>query len=248
MKAFFQYESPYRTGVFLHLSFLEAVIPFVVLIILFLFLFFYRTTLSKNIKLQNIIQKSVGFLFLVVYLSHYVLRFIIYGFDTIILPFQLCSISMFLAIVLLFTNNRSIYTFVFITGIIGGLISLFTPIIGYNSLFYRYYQFYTAHILLILTPLYFLLVKGYIPKTKDLWNTFFILQGLFLFMGLFNYIFDTDFMFIFLNPNKITKFPVINYFGGIPYYILLGEIVVVFVFLLLNRVILFIDKNRKIVK
>jgi hypothetical integral membrane protein (TIGR02206 family) len=233
--SFFAYESPYRTGNFMELSMVEFTAPFLVLVAFILAVVYYKDTLQKNPSLDVKVRRITGVVFVLIYSSHYLLRFSIYGFDTLILPFQLCSISMFLAILLLFTENRTIYAFTLYAGVLGGLISLFTPIIGYDSHFYRYYQFYGAHILLIVTPLYFLIVKQYYPSKKDTIHAFLILQGLAIFMGVFNYFMGTDFMFIFVDPEKITKFPAIAKFGGIPYYIIVLEIAGILLFTLFYR-------------
>lgn len=244
MIGFFMYESPYRTGHFANLSLAEYVIPFFVLGFLLFILFYYRDILRQNERLRKTIQYTSGTIFLILYSSHYLLRFNLYGFDTIILPFQLCSISMFFAIILLFTKQRSIYTFVLFTGVLGGIISLFTPVMGYNSMFYRYYQFYGAHILLIVTPIYFMIAEGYFPTKRETVYAFGILQSLAIFMGFFNYFMNTDFMFIFVDPAKIVKFPAIGLFGGIPWYLILVEITGIIAFYLLYQVTSFIQHKQ----
>lgn len=235
MRDFFAYESPYRTGRFIELSMLEYIAPFVVLAILILLLFGLRHVLAEDPRKQKLLQRIVGTLFLGLYLSHYILRYRLYGFDPILLPFQLCGISMFFAIWLLYTDNPTIHAFVLYTGVAGGLVSLATPIIGYNAAYYRYYQFYGAHILLVLTPLYFTIVKGYLPSRKETIVSFWILQGLVVFMGWFNLRFGTDFMFVFLDPAKEAKFPLLTAFGGVPYYIIFAEMAVVAAFYLMYQ-------------
>ena len=223
---FFTYESPYRTGVFMDLTFLEYILPMVVILVLAIIIIHHRNLFQLSERRDRVFRLSVATVFLIIYASHYILRFRLYGFDTIILPFQLCSISMFLAIILLYTKNKVLYSFVLYTGVLGGIISLLTPIIGYDASYYRYYQFYIAHGLLILTPIYFTAVHNYYPTYKTTMISLYIFQGLIVFMGIFNYIYGTDFLFVFLDPSKIDKFPAIRYFGGIPYYIILGEIAV----------------------
>jgi hypothetical integral membrane protein (TIGR02206 family) len=241
LKQFFEYQSPYRTDVFLDLNIYEKLIPILIIVVLGVLLFKYREVFQKDNKLDKITRYSVGVLLLIVYSSHYILRFSLYGFDTIVLPFHLCSIAMFFAIILLFTNNRTIFTFVMMTGIAGGAISLATPIIGYNSEYYRYYQFYIAHGILVLVPFYYLFVKHYIPSGKEIKYSFYILQAIATFMMVFNYYMNTDFMFLFFDPSKIDKFPLIALFGGIPYYIILVEITAIAYFYVTSLLVRFID-------
>lgn len=240
---FFTYESPYRTGQFIELTTLEYIIPFLVLFGLIGLLLYYRNTIRDNPRMMYLLERITGTVFIIVYLSHYILRFRLYGFDTIILPFQLCGISMIFAIILLFTKNKTIHAFVLYTGVLGGLVSLITPVMGYDSAFYRYYQFYIAHILLILTPLYFMVVKGYYPSKKETIVSFLVLQGLAIFMGIFNVIYGTDFMFIFFDPDKINKFPVIAQFGGIPWYLIWVELTGILAFIIFYQGTLFVQRQ-----
>ncbi len=244
MSTFFNYQSPYRTGIFYDLSVAEYWIPIITVFLLAVLLYRYRNIFKKSQRLDRNLRIIIGIIFAIVYSSHYIFRFAIYGFDTIVLPFQLCSVSMFLAIILLFTKNRTIYTFVLVAGLGGGLISFFNPVLGYNSSFYRYYQFMIAHGILILTPLYFLFVHSYYPKKKEILHSFYILQSLAIFMMIFNYYMDTDFMFLFLDPAKIDKFPSISKFGGIPYYIILVEFVGMAYFYLFYVVIHLFEKKQ----
>ncbi len=235
MKRFFTYTSPYRTGISHDLNMMEYFLPFVVLIGLAVLLYKYKAVFKNNQKLDKVVRYTVGVVFIVVYSSHYILRFYLYGWDTIILPFHLCSISMFFAIILIYTKNKTIFSFVLYTGVLGGLISYFTPVIGYNSEFYRYYQFYIAHGILILTPLYFVIVHNFYPTKKHTINAFLILQVIAVAMGFFNYFTNSDFMFIFVDPTKINKFPLIRYFGGIPYYLILVEIAGISLFYIMYK-------------
>lgn len=231
MARFFDYRSPYRTDYYLefskfeiNLTLVEKIIPFIVLLFLGIILYIYKDKIRNNEVIDKRIRLNVGILFTILFLSHFILRFTIYGFDTIVLPFQLCAISMILAIILLFTKNRTVFAFVYYAGLAGALISFSTPLIGANSSYYRYYQFYIAHGILILTPIYFLLVHKYIPNLKETIKAFGILQGLATFMVLFNYMMNTDFMFVFIDKAKIDKFPGIAQFGGIPLYLIWVEI------------------------
>lgn len=243
---FFDYRSHYRTGIYYDLNNIEYLLPIAIIIILGILIVKYRDVFKNNKKLERKFRLYIGIFFTIIYLSHYSLRYALYGFDLILLPFQLCSISMFLAIILLFTKNRTLFNFVLYTGILGGFISLFVPVIGYNSSFYRYYQYEIAHGLLILTPIYFLAVHDYIPRKKETIYSFLILQAMAIFMAVFNYFIGTDYMFLFLDPDKINKFPVIAKFGGIPLYIIWVEMFGVTLYFVEYKIIHFFYRTKKI--
>lgn len=226
MREFFNYQSPYRTNIFLELSLAERIIPIIIVMIIIYLLYKYKDVFKNNKQLDKKVRYTLGFLLFGLYSSHYILRFALYGFDTIILPFHLCAIAMAFAIYLLFTNNKTIYTFVLMTGILGALISFSSPVIGYDASYYRYYQFFFAHGILLITPIYYLFVYDWFPSKKEVIKGYIILQVLAKFMLLFNYVMGTDFMFMFLDPSRIDKFPMIEYIGGIPFYLIVAEIVI----------------------
>ena len=53
-------------------------------------------------------------------------------------------------------------------------------------------------------------------------------------------------MFMFIDPDKIEKFPMIQYLGGIPYYILVAEVVVGLYFYGSYKLFSYLDKKEKI--
>jgi uncharacterized membrane protein YwaF len=85
---------------------------------------------------------------------------------------------------------------------------------------------------------------NYIPQGKEIKYSFYILQSIAVFMMVFNYYMNTDFMFLFFDPSKIDKFPAIALFGGIPYYIILVEITAITYFYATNKLIRFIEKGK----
>ena len=225
MSGFFDYRNHYRTNIFHELNIFERFIPIVIILALLWLIIKYKDVLKENKKLDKILVYTMGGLLTVLYLSHYALRIHLYGFaDTIVLPFHLCSIAMFFCIIQLFTRNKTIHSFVLLAGVLGAVVSLSMPVIGYDARFYRYYQFMFAHGILFLAPLYFMIVHQFIPSKKDVTKAHLILVVISLFMIVFNYYNNTDFFFMFIDPDKIEKFPMINYFGGIPYYIIVVHI------------------------
>lgn len=243
---FFDYRSHYRTDVFHELTLLERFIPLVIIGIILTIIIKYKEQLKQNQKLDKIIVYVAGGLLTILYLSHYALRIALYGItDTIVLPFHFCSIAMFFCIVHLFTRNKPIHSFVLLAGVLGAVVSLTMPVIGYDARFYRYYQFMFAHGILFLAPLYFMIVHNQIPTKKDVIKAFIILDTLTLFMTIFNYYNNTDFFFMFLDPSRIEKFPMIKYFGGIPYYMILVQILALGYFYGAHRFFVYLRNKNK---
>lgn len=227
MSEFFDYQSAFRKEVFLHMNLAERLIPLLLLAISLYLIYKYRDQI-KQYQHEKWIRYSLGILLFVLFTSHYTLRIIEYGlWDSINIPFHLCSFSMMLSIYLFFQKeNKAVFSFLLIAGILGAMVSLLYPVIGYTSSYYRYYQFYIGHSLLVVAPMYFMFVHGMKPTQKDVVQAFITLQVLALFMTIFNYYNDTDFMFLFIDPRKIENYDVIRYLGGIPYYLIVVELVV----------------------
>ena len=225
MSQFFDYRSHYRTGIFHDITIFERIIPLILIGIAIYILFKKKDIIRENKVLEKRIRYGMAIALAVLYISHYALRINLYGWtDTIVLPFHLCSIAMFVCVIMLFTMNKALHSFVLLAGTLGVVVSLSNPIIGYNFKYYRYYQFMFAHGILLIAPLYVSFVHNYLPSKKDVINGFIILQTLAIFMGVFNYFNNTDFFFMFVDPAKLEKFSVIKYVGGIPYYLIFVEV------------------------
>ncbi len=225
MAGFFDYRSHYRTGIFHDMTIFERIIPLIIIGIVIYILFKKKDVIKQNPVLEKRIRYGMAIALAVLYISHYALRINLYGWqDTIVLPFHLCSIAMFLCVIMLFTMNRALHSFVLLAGTMGVVISLSSPVIGYNFEYYRYYQFFFAHGILLIGPLYVSFMHNYLPSKKEVIIGFLILQSLAIFMGFFNYYVGTDFFFMFVDPIKLEKFSMIKYIGGIPFYLIFVEL------------------------
>ena len=89
-----------------------------------------------------------------------------------------------------------------------------------------------------------MLVHDFIPSTKEIWMSFAILQSIAVFMVIFNHFMNTDFMFVFIDQDKIEKFPAISKFGGIPFYLIWVEITGLSYFFIVDRMIRFIEQKQ----
>ena len=123
---------------------------FVLLVVLF---FVYKNKIYNSKYEKEIRYGFSGFLILLQ--LYMIVSDAIAG--KIYIPFHLCTISLILTIILLFTNNKKIFTLVFFTGIIGGIVTFAIPELahnGYNR--FRFYEFIIAHTAIILVPIYYL--------------------------------------------------------------------------------------------
>ncbi|GGI13956.1 YwaF family protein [Gottfriedia solisilvae] len=159
------------------------------------------------------------------------------------LPLQLCSISLYLVILLLLTRNKLVYEIVLFTGILGAMQAVLTPYLFFDFPHFRFIHFFGTHSLIILVPLYFTWVIGYRPTIYSIGKVFLFLNILMPFIMLVNK--KTDGNYMFLGGKPETK-SVLNYLGEYPYYIVSLEGVLLVLSLLLWVGLR--EKNKKLRK
>ncbi|MBO0992273.1 YwaF family protein [Bacillus sp. SD088] len=146
------------------------------------------------------------------------------------LPLELCSISLIIAIVLLWTDNRHLYNFVFYAGMGGALQAIITPDLELGFPHFRYFHFFYTHFGIILTACYFTWIKGYRPTFKGLLKTMLILNLLLPIVLIVNRLSGGNYMFL---RDKPTGGSLLDYLGPYPWYLLMLEFVAFIIFLLL---------------
>ena len=126
--------------------------------VLFILFFVFKNKIYQS-KHEKTIRYSIGGFLIAMLIT-------LITIDTIgghlYLPFHLCSISYFLAIFLIFTNNEKVFDYLFFSGIIGGIVTFAIPELdhaGYNR--FRFYEFIIAHSIIIMLPIYYLTTYKY---------------------------------------------------------------------------------------
>lgn len=143
------------------------------------------------------------------------------------LPLELCSISLFVSIVLLLTGNRHLIDFVIFAGIGGALQALATPVLDMDFPHFRFFHFFYTHTGIILTGLYFVWVKGYEPTFKGVLKTMLIINLLVPFIVAINWLVDGNYMFLRMKPQNGS---LLDFLGPYPWYILSLEAVAFVIF------------------
>jgi hypothetical integral membrane protein (TIGR02206 family) len=85
------------------------------------------------------------------------------------LPFQLCSILVWVGALMLVTKNYTIYEFTYFLGIAGAFQAVMTPDLGiYGFPHFRFFQTFISHGLIITAAIYMTVVEGFRPTWKSL--------------------------------------------------------------------------------
>ena len=146
------------------------------------------------------------------------------------LPLELCSISLLITIILLWTGNKNLYLFVFFAGVGGAIQAIGTPVLDVGLPHFRYFHFFYTHIGIILTALYFTWIRGYRPTFKGIAKTMIVLNLLLPFLFLMNHLFEGNYMFLRRKPANGS---LLDFLGPYPWYILSLEAVAFIIFVCL---------------
>lgn len=149
------------------------------------------------------------------------------------LPLELCSITLLLSIIMLWSRSRWLYEVLFFAGIGGALQAILTPNLAYGYPHFRFFQFFIAHSLIILAPLYMTWIEQYRPTWKSIGKTMLFLNGLALIIGLLNYVIGANYMFLLRKPDTPS---ILDMLGPYPYYLLAEEGIALLIFIVMYGV------------
>lgn len=214
---------------------LFSTIHFATIIILFcliVFLFLQRGNLiSRQSKQLKIYERIVAGSLLVMEITYHI-WLVTSGrwaaADS--LPLELCSISLLVAIALLWTGNRHLVDFVVFAGIGGAIQAIATPVLDMNFPHFRFFHFFYTHTGIILTGLYFVWVKGYVPTFKGVLKTMLLLNLILPVILIVNFLVDGNYMFLRMKPQNGS---ILDFLGPYPWYILSLEMVAFTTFVLI---------------
>ncbi|WOV89013.1 TIGR02206 family membrane protein [Sporosarcina oncorhynchi] len=146
------------------------------------------------------------------------------------LPLELCSLSLVVTILLLWTGNRHLVDFVIFAGIAGALQAIVTPDLDMNFPHFRFFHFFYTHTGIVMTGLYFIWVKGYSPTFIGAIRTFITLNAILPIIILVNLLFDGNYMFLRRKPQNGS---LLDYMGPYPWYILWLEFTALMMFFII---------------
>ena len=200
----------------------------IALCLLILLLFFNRKRWSRDQRKVRFVERCFGLSLLVMDGFYYLWLANTGRWDWgDSLPLELCSISLIVTIVLLWTGNKRLYPFAFFAGIGGAIQAVATPVLDLNFPHFRFFHFFYTHFGIILTALYFTWVKGFKPTFKGVIRTMVALNLLLPIIFAINYWTEGNYMFL---QQKPIGGSLLDFLGPYPWYILSLEIVAFSVF------------------
>ncbi|GAA3401078.1 TIGR02206 family membrane protein [Paenibacillus hodogayensis] len=146
------------------------------------------------------------------------------------LPFELCSISLYLCVFMLLFRSARLFRIVYFIGIGGAAQALLTPVLGYDFPHFRFIEFFAAHAAIILSILYMVWVERLQPAWRNVWITFGLLNSALVLIFLINGATGGNYMFVSRKPETAS---LLDFLGPYPWYLLSMEAVALAMFSLL---------------
>ena len=147
------------------------------------------------------------------------------------LPLHICSIMVWLSIVMLLTRNYRIYEFAYFIGMAGALQAFLTPEAGEFGLWhFRAVQTVVVHGTLIIVPIYMSLKEGFRPTWKSFLRVAVGVNAYMVVIYFVNLALGSNYLFIMHKPETASLLDVL---GPWPWYILSMEALGFAIFFLL---------------
>lgn len=138
------------------------------------------------------------------------------------LPLQLCSFNILLCVLLLITDNRRLFAFVYLFGLTGAIQGLLTPELFQEPWHFRFIQYFLAHAFIVWTALYYAIIRSYTISWQLLFQSFFWLNIYALGVYVVDVAIGANYMFLLEKPSNAS---LMDYMGPYPWYILSLELV-----------------------
>lgn len=230
-----------------NMSLFERLYPFI-LIIIIVIIYFY---INKNYYLEH--YKIKKFILIILYSSFFSYHFLQYsqcGVSLYSLPLELCSLSQILCMITLIYNNISLIFFLESISMPAAFMALISPATGGSFLTLQYQLFILNHVLIFIIPLWYIFGERKVPNIAQVLHSILNFLLIIFSIGVFNFIFDTSYMFISFKKNPI-NFGIIGAMGQCKIYLLYLGILTIIILMFWGYILqiirkYFISRNKKI--
>ncbi len=146
------------------------------------------------------------------------------------IPLQLCDLILWLTVIAMIFKVQFAFEFAFFAGLVGTTMAVLTPDLWEPFPTYPTVYFFLAHCGILICVLYLWMSKTMRPLPGCILRVMLALNAYALLLGLFNWIFKTNYMYLCRKPDNASA---LDYFGPWPLYILTGELFAAVFFTLL---------------
>ncbi len=146
------------------------------------------------------------------------------------LPLQLCDLILWLTVAAMLFKPQFAFEFCFFAGLAGTSMAVLTPDLWDPFPSYPTVYFFLAHCGIVACILYLWWSKAMRPLPGCVWRVMLALNGYALGLGLFNWVFATNYMYLCRKPAGAS---LLDFLGPWPVYLVVGEVVAAMLFSLL---------------
>ncbi|GMK41556.1 ABC transporter permease [Paenibacillus sp. CCS19] len=158
------------------------------------------------------------------------------------LPFELCTMTLWLSVIMLLTRNRILYSIVVYLGTLGALQAMLTPDLAEAFPQFRYFHFFLGHIGIIAASVYMTAVLQMRPTLRSLPIAVLTLHLLAIPGAIVNSVAGTNYMFLARKPEGGSM---LDWLGPWPWYLLELEPIVWAMCAILLGIVSLIDRIGK---
>lgn len=160
------------------------------------------------------------------------------------LPFQLCSMMMWLSALLLLTRNRKLYEITFFLGMMGALQALLTPNLDVTFPEFRYFHFFIAHGAIVGASVFLTVIEGFRPTATSVFRAIGWLHVLAIPAAITNTLTGSNFMFLARKPDTASM---LDLLAPWPWYLLQLELVALILCFSLLGIVRVLDRLWRVV-
>ena len=150
----------------------------------------------KKIKLDRFYERLIGAVMLLLEAVFLVRQFALYSPGPEHLPFELCTISLYINALSLIFDSKKLVKYSAFFSIVGALIAIAVPMQGYVFPHFRYIHYYLNHLLIVLTSIYLMRDLPKITYKEILISEGTLLSFVMVFINAVNVSKKTSFMFL----------------------------------------------------
>ncbi|WP_347552505.1 TIGR02206 family membrane protein [Pseudalkalibacillus hwajinpoensis] len=227
MHAFFSWSTDHDFSLFSN----EHLVVLGTIVVMMILMFLFRNNLREH-SLNFIFRIGIAIIILLSEASFHIWFIYHNEWDVAVgLPLQLSSISLFLAVFLVLTKNRSLFEITYFAGAGSAILAMLTPDLGvYGYPHFRFFHFFVAHGGIVIATWSMIIVEGFVPSYRSIWKAFFALNAYVTLIFILNITLNANYMFLMEKPLSNTLFA---YLGPWPWYLLSLEGVAIVAFHLL---------------
>ncbi|WP_276352056.1 TIGR02206 family membrane protein [Cohnella caldifontis] len=184
-------------------------------------------------------RRTLAGLLIVSEISLYAWYSVSHGWGLFALPFQLCTITLWVSAAALLTGRKALYEISFFLGILGAVQALLTPNLEQTFPQFRYFHFFIAHAAIIASGLYVTAAAGFRPALGSAFRAWGWLNAFAAAAGIVNAATGENFMFLARKPDTPS---LLDLLAPWPWYILELEAVALLLILLLWLIVRSADR------